>query len=356
MGRVWRTAAAIIAVFILGNCLRIWEGPRNFIAQTTLSPGRDSLISSINIRSGMYTSKGFLTGFQYTMLTAFADTAGVRMVFSGVYEKRDCWPMLLDSTIDAVAVDISDSIPHDYADGIVLSMPFHGFAWAVRESDHSLLYQMNMWLGYTVHTEWFREMEHRFFRSYGLKPYLESGTLADRISPYDEIIKAQSRMLGWDWRLLAAVVFKESRFSMGAYSRRGATGLMQVMGSTAAAYGITDLFNPEENIKAGAMHLRQIQERYRKMGLDSVNVVKFTLAAYNAGESRIEDCINFTLDQGRDFTDWNVVAATIPLMSEDEYLEDADYLKHGRFRGGETVKYVEDVLSKYDEYRDSVAE
>lgn len=124
MGRVWRTAAAIIVIFILGNGLRIWEGPRNFIAQTVLSPDRDSLISSINIRSGMYTSKGFLTGFQYTMLTAFADTAGVRMVFSGVYEKRDCWPMLLDSTIDAVAVDVTDSIPQDYADDISLSMPF----------------------------------------------------------------------------------------------------------------------------------------------------------------------------------------------------------------------------------------
>lgn len=215
---------------------------------------------------------------------------------------------------------------------------------------------MNMWLGYTVHSQWFGEMEHRFFRSYVLTPYQEAGSVSDRISPYDEIIKAQSRMLGWDWRLLASVVFKESRFSMGAYSRRGATGLMQVMRSTAASYGITDLFNPEENIKAGTMHLRQIQERYRKMGLDSVNVVKFTLAAYNAGESRIEDCINFTLEQGRDFTDWDVVAATIPLMAEDEYLEDADYLKHGRFRGIETVKYVQDVLSKYEEYKDCVAE
>lgn len=126
---------------------------------------------------------------------------------------------------------------------------------------------------------------------------------------------------------------------------------MQVMYSTATAYGISDLFSPQENVRAGTLHLRQIQQRYKNMGLDSANVVKFTLAAYNAGESRIEDCINFTLDQGRDFTDWETVAATIPLMAEQEYVEEADFLRHGRFRGRETVQYVRDVLSKYEEYR-----
>ena len=137
---------------------------------------------------------------------------------------------------------------------------------------------------------------------------------------------------------------------MGARSRRGAVGLMQVKPSTAAVYGVYDLFDPEENVKAGTMFLRQIQKRYTAMGLDSVNVVKFTLAAYNAGESRIGDCINFTLDQGLDFTDWETVAATIPMMAEPEYYEDAEYLRHGKFHGSETIRYVRDVLSIYEEY------
>ena len=176
------------------------------------------------------------------------------------------------------------------------------------------------------------------------------GTRTGRISPYDDIVKRQSRLLGWDWRLLSAVIFKESRFSMGARSRRGAVGLMQVKPSTAAVYGISDLFSPEENIKAGTMFLQQIQKRYIAMGFDSVNVVKFTLAAYNAGESRIEDCINFTLDQGGNFTDWEAVARTIPQMADPEYYEDAEYLRHGKFNGSETISYVKDVLSKYEEY------
>ena len=351
MGRLWRTVTVIVVIFLSGLILRHWEGlPRN-VSQTCISPGRDSITACINIRSGMYTGKGFLVGFQYTMLNAFADTVERSLGFTGVYGEKDCWRMLADSLVDIVAVDISDTVPAGYVGDVLMTMPFREYAWAVRRSDHSLLYQLNLWLGNMLCSSVYKDVENRFFRSYNLLPYIEAGTMTDRISPYDEMIKAESRRLGWDWKLLAAVIFKESRFSIGAYSRRGATGLMQVMRPTAASFGVTNLFNPQENIKAGTMYLHQIQRRYQKMGLDSVNVVKFTLAAYNAGESRIEDCINFTLDQGRDFTDWETVAATIPLMAEQEYVEEADFLRHGRFRGRETVQYVRDVLSKYEEYR-----
>ena len=298
----------------------------------------------------MYTTRGFLTGFQYTLLTGFADSLDCRMGIVGTSRHQSCWSMLSDGQVDIVAVHVSDSIPEKHAGVVSLSMPFRDYAWAVRRGDQALLHQVNMWLGLVTRGERFADMECRFFRSYDLSPYIKNGTKTDRISPYDEIIRRQSRLLGWDWRLLSAVIFKESRFSMGARSRRGAVGLMQVKPSTAAVYGVYDLFDPEENVKAGTMFLRQIQKRYTAMGLDSVNVVKFTLAAYNAGESRIGDCINFTLDQGLDFTDWETVAATIPMMAEPEYYEDAEYLRHGKFHGSETIRYVRDVLSKYEEY------
>ena len=339
-----------MGMFILGNILRIWEGPRSGTDSLELSYDRDSLTAYIGIKSGMYTSKGFLTGFQYTLLTGFADSLDIRLGIIGTGCHQNCWSLLSNGQVDIVAVHVSDSIPQTYAGAVSLSMPFRDYAWAVRREDHSLLHQVNMWLGLVTRGEEFADMERRFFRSYDLSSYIDNGTRTDRISPYDDIVKRRSRLLGWDWRLLSAVIFKESRFSMGARSRRGAVGLMQVKPSTAAVYGVYDLFDPEENVKAGTMFLRQIQKRYTAMGFDSVNVVKFTLAAYNAGESRIEDCINFTLDQGLDFTDWEVVASAIPLMADPEYYVDAEYLRHGKFRGGETIRYVKDVLSKYEEY------
>lgn len=348
--RTARIIGVLLGIFILGNILRIWEGPRCGTESLDLSLSRDSLTACISVRSGIYATRGFLTGFQYMLLTGFADSVSRSMGIMGMSRHQNCWTMLSDGLVDIVAVDVSDSIPDPYAGAISLSMPFRSYAWAVRHDDHALLHQVNMWLGLITKGREYADMEHRFFRSYDLSSYIENGTRTGRISPYDDIVKRQSRLLGWDWRLLSAVIFKESRFSMGARSRRGAVGLMQVKPSTAAVYGVYDLFDPEENVKAGTMFLRQIQRRYTAMGLDSVNVVKFTLAAYNAGESRIGDCINFTLDQGLDFTDWETVAATIPMMAEPEYYEDAEYLRHGKFHGRETIRYVRDVLSIYEEY------
>ena len=348
--RTVRIAGILFGFFILGNILRIWEGPRCGTESLDLSPGRDSLTACISVRSGMYTAKGFLTGFQYTLLTGFADSMDRSLGIMGMNRRHDCWTMLSDGLVDIVAVDTSDSIPDPYAGTVSLSMPFRSYAWAVRHDDHALLHHVNMWLGLITKGREYADMERRFFRSYDLSSYIENGTRTGRISPYDDVVKRQSRLLGWDWRLLSAVICKESRFMMEACSHRGAVGLMQVRRATAGIFGITDLFNPDENVRAGVLYLRQLEERYEEMGLDSANVVKFTLASYNAGASRIDDCIRFTYAQGWDGSDWETVAATIPMMAEPEYYEDAEYLRHGKFRGGETIRYVRDVLSIYEEY------
>ena len=145
--RIIRIIGVLLGVFILGNILRIWEGPRCGTESLDLSPGRDSLTAYINIRSGMYTAKGFLTGFQYTLLTGFADSMDRSLGIMGMNRRQDCWTMLSDGLVDIVAVDVSDSIPEPYAGTVSLSMPFRSYAWAVRQDDHALLHQVNMWLG-----------------------------------------------------------------------------------------------------------------------------------------------------------------------------------------------------------------
>lgn len=355
MHRFIRIAAVVLLIFLLGNIIRIWDGQNaGDCIVNAFGHCPDTLTACINVDDGIYASKGFLTGFQYTMLTAFADSLDMEMEFSGTYGHPDCWEMLSDHAVDLVVVNAGDTVPDMYADKVVSSMPFGDYAWMLRGEDSKLLDEVNLWLGLMVKTRDYTDMRSRFFRKYSLDPYYESGAKVDRISPYDRIIKEQSRLIGWDWRLLAAVIFKESRFSMDACSKRGAIGLMQVKSSTAEVYGITDLFNPEENVRAGVRHLMSIKSRYEKTGMDSANIVKFTLAAYNAGESRMEDCMNFAKAQGRDSLDWNSVAELIPLMSMPEYYEDADYLRHGKFNGRETILYVNDVLLKYEEYQATV--
>jgi soluble lytic murein transglycosylase-like protein len=80
--------------------------------------------------------------------------------------------------------------------------------------------------------------------------------------------------------LLRAVIKVESDFNPTAVSSKGARGLMQLMPPTAAALNVTDPFNPDENIRAGAGELRRLLNRFN-------GNVALALAAYHAGEARI---------------------------------------------------------------------
>ena len=107
--RTVRIIGVLLGIFILGNILRIWEGPRCGTESLDLSLSRDSLTAYINIRSGMYTAKGFLIGFQYTLMTGFADSVDRSLGIMGMNRRHDCWTMLSDGLVDIVAASVCRS-------------------------------------------------------------------------------------------------------------------------------------------------------------------------------------------------------------------------------------------------------
>ncbi len=170
------------------------------------------------------------------------------------------------------------------------------------------------------------------------------------ISPYDSLIKVYSDSVGLDWRLVAAVIYHESGFDNDVRSRRGATGLMQMMPSTAEWLGAGDISDPIEGVRIGTIYLKRIHNAYRNHTDDPVERIKFALAAYNAGVGRIQDCIKFAAIRGVDSSSWDNIVALIPEMNDDAILE-IDTIKFGKFKGDETIAYVENVLSKYEQYK-----
>jgi len=98
---------------------------------------------------------------------------------------------------------------------------------------------------------------------------------------YAPIIERAASTYGLDPKLITAVVQTESNFNTQAVSPVGAQGLMQLMPATAADLGVSDAFDPEQNIQAGSQYLKQLMDRYH-------GDTKLTLAAYNWGMGNIE--------------------------------------------------------------------
>ena len=98
---------------------------------------------------------------------------------------------------------------------------------------------------------------------------------------YDGYLREASRKHRVSFPLLKAIVKVESDFDPRAVSKKGAKGLMQIMPSNFEALGIQDPFDPQENIMAGALHLRRLLDRFK-------GKVRLALAAYNAGIDTVE--------------------------------------------------------------------
>lgn len=107
-----------------------------------------------------------------------------------------------------------------------------------------------------------------------------SQALLARSAAYDPYVEAAARKVEVDEALIRAVIVVESAFNARAVSPRGAMGLMQLMPATAQQYGVSDAFDPEQNIKGGSRYLRDLIDRYDED-------LELVLAAYNAGEGAV---------------------------------------------------------------------
>ena len=225
----------------------------------------------------------------------------------------------------------------------------HG--WVVREGTEKLLEAINHYIRKEYRGEFYNITRRKYFeKSKTIKKRLEQrvdGGNQNTLSPYDEFAKEYAGKYHFDWRMIVAQMYQESRFNPNAKSWAGARGLMQVMPRTAKQLGVKDIKDPKQSVEAGVKYLDWLRDRF-----DSELPVKdrmwFTLAAYNAGAGHVHDARSLARKMGWQSNRWfgNVEQAML-LLSKRKYSKKA---KHGYVRGSEPVKYVRQIRDRYLAY------
>ena len=167
------------------------------------------------------------------------------------------------------------------------------------------------------------------------------------LSPYDRWIRRYADRYGFDWRLITAQMYQESRFDPDAKSFAGAEGLMQVMPRTAKFMGFDQLKRPEDGIHAGIKYLDWVRNRFEG-SLPFSERIWFTLAAYNAGHGHVQDARRLARQKGWDADRWfDHTERAMLLLSKEHYARKA---RHGYVRGIEPVSYVRNIRQRYRAY------
>jgi membrane-bound lytic murein transglycosylase MltF len=185
-------------------------------------------------------------------------------------------------------------------------------AWAVRQEDSELATEINAvlpkirkgsLLGNVFSAKYFGDINTIKSNNFNL------GT--SFISEYDKLIKKYSEMYGFDWRLVAALCFQESRFNPDIVNKWGATGLFQIKQMTANEpyiniKEITGRDNVENNIHAGIKYLSWIKKRYfdSEKEMKEKARIRMAMAAYNAGPARVLKAIKLAKRMKLDPNRW----------------------------------------------------
>jgi len=229
-------------------------------------------------------------------------------------------------------------------------------SWALRNTSTGLLQEVNAWILEKkkrfvpdLYTKYFLNSKNQHFRT--TSAYSSLG--GNRISVYDELIQENAKSLGWDWRLLAAVVYKESAFDTTALSYAGAQGLLQLMPVTLERFGVTNPNDPVESLRGGVKYLQYLDKFWMERVPETNERIKFILASYNIGQGHVEDAWRLTLKYRKNTQSWQEVSNFLNLKSDPKYYRDP-VVKSGYAKGHIAVNYVRDVLGLFQSYKDLV--
>ncbi len=221
-------------------------------------------------------------------------------------------------------------------------------AWAVKKNDLQMLEQINKFFLYANETGILQQILDKYYSNiedsdpFDLKTFHKR--IKTRFPKYKNTIIEESIKYDFDWKLIAAVVYQESRFNPNAKSITNVRGLMQVTTMTAEEMGIENHLNPSQSVKAGIKYLDKMVQKFDYIE-DEYERTLFALASYNIGYGHVIDAMQIAKEMGLVENRWQNLKTVLPLLSKPDYYKKT---KHGYARGWEPVQYIERILTYFD--------
>lgn len=223
-------------------------------------------------------------------------------------------------------------------------------AWGVAPSHEWLADSIDTWMATADARRDNADLLKRYFEMSKGRVFTRFDFSKGYISNYDRLFKTYAERIGWDWRLLAAQGWAESRFKPTARSWVGARGLMQIMPRTARGYNtpVSKLNNPETSINVATRLLADLNRQLKPYVPNDRERLKFVIGSYNVGIAHVLDAMRLSKKYGMDPQVWDDnVARALLMKSKPEYYNDP-VVKYGYCRGAEPVGYVRDIMAFYD--------
>ncbi len=267
----------------------------------------------------------------------------IKMVSRGEYEATMAGEHLLD-------IELAKGVPVRSA--YVLDEPA-AHSIALRKQNPKLKQALDEFVKRVYKSEFYNVIYTKYFKSQRSMQRLARGRVVDplqgQISPYDELVRKYADRYGFDWRLVTAQMYQESKFNPKAKSHVGARGLMQLMPRTAKAMGVKNTSDPALNIKGGIKYMDWLRDRFDS-NLPISERLWFTLASYNAGAGHVHDARRLARLKGFDPNRWfDHTEKAMLLLAKKEYARKARF---GYVNGREPVNYVRDIRQRFEAYID----
>ena len=236
----------------------------------------------------------------------------------------------------------------DLNEGMSLLAPSQ-MAWAIAaDGDATLLDEANLFFAQISQDGTLRRLIDRHYGYNERLGTIDTATFiahARTLLPHYRLwFTDAAELTGLDWRLLAALAYRESRWNPNATSFTHVRGMMMLTEDTADRMGVENRLDARESIMAGARYLQLLKEQL-PLRISEQDRLWLALAAYNQGMGHLEDARILTMQSGLNPDVWSDVKRMMPLLSRPAYYEKA---KHGKSRGGEAVIHVETVRLYHD--------